>query len=122
MDQDQTPDEFLFNRIRDLRRKCSALPFGLYEAIDIVLTNQEAIIKMYKEWPVLVSTEPELEQLDGETLDFGFHYRMTQQIQWLTVQEYRKKFGTEPPLGKIIQEMLVAYRDHPYFDPAWIGE
>jgi len=86
-----------------------------------VLAECEAkrrIIEWHKSWPVLAETRPELvSATDDDPMHVSL--RMTQQIAWLTHQEYVERFGEEPPSAPILRMLAQPYREHPDFDPAW---
>ena len=85
-----------------------------------VLAECEAkrrIVKWHKNWPVLVETRPEQSRMDG-TVD-TVPYRMTKQIAWATEQQYRERFGSEPPTGPILRFLALPYADHPDFRDEW---
>jgi hypothetical protein len=70
-----------------------------------VLAECEAkrrIVEWHESWPVLVETPPEVDM--GSPGDISsMTFRMSQQIAWLTTQEYRKRFGDEPPTIHVVQ-------------------
>lgn len=78
------------------------------------------VIWRHESWPVLTTTEPTFEDI-GSGLD-TIHYRLSRQLEWMTEQEYRKKFGTEPPTAPMILDMAQLWEDHPHFNPAWRSE
>jgi len=96
-----------------------------YPAISIdstrVLAECEAkrrIVELHKSWPVLVETEPVFEQAAGDDIN-SMTMRMSKQIQWQTEQEYRTKFGAEPPTAPILRALASVYADHPDFREEW---
>jgi len=84
-----------------------------------VLAECEAkrrIIALHEEWPVLIQTEPTIE----EASDLGnFAYRASQQIAWATNREYVARFGTEAPTTRVLLALALPYAQHPSFDPRW---
>jgi len=79
---------------------------------------KRAIIAFHRSWPVLVETPPEMEAVDG-TDPSAFAYRMTQRIMWATEDEYRKRFGTEPPTAPMLRALAAVYADHPDYRQEW---
>lgn len=81
------------------------------------IAAQRKVIDLHEQWPVLV------EQPDpGEVVWNGMHDTVLQistRINWLTTQEYRKRFGDEPPTGPIIKALIQPFSDHPDFEEDW---
>ena len=86
-----------------------------------VLAEVEAkrrIVALHEQWPVLVEGPPEVEM--GDPTDLGsMAARMAQRVAWLTTQEYRKRFGDEPPTSPMLAALAEVYADHPDYDEAW---
>lgn len=76
------------------------------------------IIELHDQWPVLVETPPTLEPVDPTDIN-SMAIRVTQQIAWQTEQQYRERFGTEPPTSQIIAAMLEVYADRDDFPEEW---
>ena len=76
------------------------------------------IVELHQTWPVLVQTEPLIERADIDDPD-KFAYRAVQRLQWMTQQEYRTKFGDEPPTAPIIAELAAIDADHPDYRDEW---
>ncbi len=87
-----------------------------------VLAECEAkrrIVGLHKSWPVMVETPPTFETA-GSDLDINsMTFRMSQQFAWVTQQEYRERFGDEPPTAPILAAMAEVYADHPDYDEEW---
>lgn len=78
------------------------------------------IIHIQKQWPVLVRREApmkldRIELMDQDTIS----YQIMEQIQWLTMEEYLKVFGDEPPTTPILLKMAKMYDTHPDFQEEW---
>lgn len=89
---------------------------------DRVLAEVEAkrkIIAFHDQWPVLVQTEPKIEFSGGEGVD-AYTARMSQQIDWQTTQQYRARFGTEPPTAPMLRALVQVYVGHPDFEEEWL--
>lgn len=85
-----------------------------------VLAECEAkrrIVDLHQNWPVLVEAEPQMRILHDDPLDMAVS--MSQQFAWLTEQEYRSRFGDEPPTTPMLRALASVYADHPDFDLAW---
>lgn len=86
-----------------------------------VLAECEAkrwVVELHRDWPVLVTTPPKLETSDGFD-PTTMTMRMAQQIEWQTQEEYRAKFGDEPPTAPMVRAMALVYADHPDFRDEW---
>lgn len=86
-----------------------------------VLAEVEAkrkIIAFHDQWPVLVTTEPKIEFSGGDGVE-AYTARMSQQIDWQTTQQYRARFGTEPPTAPMILALAQVYSGHPDFEEEW---
>lgn len=77
-----------------------------------------AIVEFHQSWPVLVQQEPTFD-LAESTDPSRAAYRMSQRIQWMTEQEYRTRFGDEPPTAPMLRALAAVYADHPDYDTAW---
>lgn len=85
------------------------------------LAAKRKILDLHDQWPMLLETPPVMEMqahLPGEPWEAHF----TQQIDWVTTQQYRRRFGHEPPTSPIIRALLQPYADRDDFDPAWVDD
>lgn len=81
-----------------------------------VLAECEAkrrIVELHQSWPVLVESPPVFEATGRDSDVNSMTFRASQQIQWLTQDEYRKRFGSEPPTAPMLAAMAAVYADHP---------
>lgn len=88
-----------------------------------VLAECEAkrrIVELHREWPVLVEQEqpPDLMATDG-TLTDDIVLTVSRRMAWMTEQAYIKRFGIDPPTGRILVALAQPYADHPDFNPVW---
>lgn len=97
-----------------------------YEAIVIdparVLAECEAkrrIVELHQSWPVLVDGPPELEQLEDAADANAMTLRVSQRLAWLTQQEYRARFGDEPPTAPMLAALAAVYAGHPDYREEW---
>src|SRR5688572_24136319 len=79
------------------------------------LAAKRKILDLHESWPVLVEREPVLVH-DVASMTVS----LTQDLAWLTTQEYRKRFGIEPPTSPVIHALLQPYASRPDF-PGWFG-
>src|SRR5690554_5666985 len=71
------------------------------------------ILELHESWPVLVETPPEF---TTDTADLrSVSVSMSRRIMWLTQQEYRARFGVEPPPAPIVRLLALPYADRPGF-------
>lgn len=79
------------------------------------------ILELHANWPVRVERPPRFEPDDSQGIAENvarMTVRMTQQLAWLSDQEYRNRFGDEPPTAPILAEMARVYADHPDYAEA----
>lgn len=78
------------------------------------------IVEFHRDWPVLTESEPTFSRVREHPDALGqVVYHASQQMQWLTEQEYRKRFGSEPPTGRMLAALAAVYADHPDYSPDW---
>jgi hypothetical protein len=75
------------------------------------------IVELHASWPVLVQTQPDFTEDASDPTSMTF--RMTQQIAWTTQQEYRDRFGEEPPTAPMIRALASIWSDHPDWREEW---
>lgn len=75
------------------------------------------IVEMHQSWPVMVEAPPTLEYDRGGISSLTM--RMTRHVAWLTQQEYRSRFGTEPPTTPMLRAIAAVYADHPDYQQDW---
>lgn len=81
------------------------------------IAAKRQILELHESWPVLVETQPEL---SVESADFGgMAAKVSQRIAWLTTQEYRERFGDEPPTSPVLRSLALPYAGHPDYDESW---
>lgn len=87
-----------------------------------VLAECEAkrrIINFHQSWPVLVQTPAEFDRDDAAADVDTLAFRMSSRLAWLTDQEYRNRFGDEPPTGPMLAALAAVYSDHEDYHEAW---
>lgn len=75
------------------------------------------IVELHEGWPVLMMTEPKMEEPTGDYHELT--YRLTQQLQWATEREYRARFGEEPPTAPMLRALAGIWVDHPDYQQEW---
>jgi hypothetical protein len=117
-----TPEEFLNARIIEvedyIKDKGFEISHDEFMAIANLAQSMRETLKLHQQWPILVSEETdfEFEQVDID----NFAYVATQKFIWMTNEEYKKRFGTEPPTSNMIKSWLRAYVTHKDFDRSWL--
>jgi hypothetical protein len=118
-----TIEEFLLARLEDAERKIEGLRMetSRWTSLMCLIENQRDVIEWHKNWPIMVETPPKFEKIEPYTDDpaYSMKYQMTQQIAWVTQEEYRKRFGSEPPTAPLLAKMAARYSDHPDYNPDW---
>lgn len=82
------------------------------------IAAKRKIVELHEQWPTLVESAPKLVRVDASDPD-SVAFKMTQQIMWATEQEYRNRFGDEPPTSPIMRALVSVYADHPDFQETW---
>lgn len=124
MIMEETIEEFIADRIAETRRKWQG--FGEMSATMNGLCAQLwKVVEMHKDWPVLLKTPSEIKpDYNDQFVDHidNIKFTMTQQIAFLTQEEYRKKFGNEPPTAPMVLSIARMWSDHPDFKEEWREE
>lgn len=117
--------EFLLERIAEDEREatvCLGRPHYSTRRWTRMLSECEAkraIVKQHEQWPVLTERPaPEVGVVNPYDLQ-ATTLRMSKHLDWLTEQEYRKKFGDEPPTAPMLKELAAIYSDHPDYREEW---
>ncbi len=79
---------------------------------------KRAIVELHKNWPVLVESPPTFNSSPSDDLN-AMTVKMSRQIMWATEQEYRNKFGTEPPTAPILRALAQPYRGADGWQEEW---
>lgn len=114
-------EDFLYARLHDAERLIEGAPEPIWESQRTLSDMIREALRFHKNWPVFVEEKPEFIQTRGGAPD-ALTYSVTQQIAWLTHEEYRKKFGSEPPTAPLLKTWANWYHDHEDFNPEWRNE
>lgn len=116
-----TIEEFVEARLRETEIKFEGLRMSIERTMDIqmMFSNMYDLLTMHKNWPVMVLSEPDY---TFDTSSDNIVYRMSQKIVWATQEEYRKKFGSEPPTAPMVARMAEMWKQHPDFNQEWLSE
>lgn len=121
-----TIEEFLRARFSDDAIKLAARARQdpeLDQIISRLLSAQRLIVDWHQNWPVLMQGEPKLEgPQEFESLPASINqltFRMTQKLEWITREEYTKRFGDAPPTAPLLRQMAAKYSWHPDYNTDW---
>ena len=77
------------------------------------------ILDFHESWPVMVEEPPRFEARDGGLESIAFS--VSQRMAFLTQEEYRRRFGVEPPTSPMLAALAAVYSDHPDYAAAHDG-
>jgi hypothetical protein len=83
-----------------------------------VCAAHRRIVELHRDWPVLVESEPEFNMDRADDVN-SYAMSMSKRIAWLTEQEYRERFGMEPPTAPVLRALASVYADRPGFREEW---
>lgn len=117
-----TLEEFLNARLDEAKRwvmnKTMAYSPEQVQLMNL-LESQMEILDWHLRWPTMVMTPPKLElNLEDPS---GFRASMTQQVEMVTREEYRRRFGSEAPTAPLLKGWAMKYRSHPDFNEEWLA-
>jgi hypothetical protein len=114
-----TIEEFLLARITDAMQSARyhIQADSLRNQMLRILETHKLIVDWHQNWPVLLQEEPKLER--GVSTVDEITYTMSQKLEWLTQEEYRKRFGDEPPTAPLLRQMAAKYSWHPDYNTEW---
>lgn len=96
--------------------------YTIFDRLQAQVQAMLGILEWHQNWPVLVETPPKFEPNMFDDFDAGLNsytMKVSQQIGWLTQQEYRKRFGSEPPTAPVVALLAAIWADHPDYDLEW---
>lgn len=111
-----TRDEFIRARLEEISRE---RPWGLEDFVSGFVCSILEILDLHQKWPILTKEEPEPAVIYDDLSANQYIMAMTSKINWMTQQEYIRKFGTEPPTDPILNSIARIWREHEDFDPSW---
>lgn len=114
-------EEFLAERLEEARRYVMrrTLAYSPEQTqLMNLIENQMEILDWHLRWPTMVMSPPKLQQDASDPS--GWRVSMTQQIDFVTREEYRRKFGTEAPTAPLLKSWAMKYSSHPDFNPEWV--
>ena len=103
-------EEFIRARIEDGRFANENIK--LLDAIEIV-------VDCHSNWPVLVSQPPNFERVRSFFDRDDVVFQLSQRMEWLTQEEFRRKFGTEPATAPIIKKIADLWSYHIDWQEEW---
>lgn len=110
--------QFLYDRAHEITRKVEN---SVLEDENTKLAEMIYIIVGWHEsWPVLVETEPKFETFQpGDGLD-QVGMRMTLMFDWISTNEFKKRFGKEAPTAPLLRQLASMWDDHVDFQQEWV--
>ena len=87
------------------------------ERLLLEVEAKRRIIALHESWPVLVEQPPTFDMAPSGPNDMAF--RVSQKMAWMTNQEYRARFGAEPPTTPMLRALAAIYADHDDYDEGW---
>jgi hypothetical protein len=118
-----TIEEFLSARIDDAMehfKKTTNDSLALISYSNMV-ANMRYAIEWHKNFPVLVTSPPQFDIVEKGVEGIPeLAYRMSQEIEWQTQEEYRKKFGAEPPTAPLLLAWVQQFAYHADFQEEWL--
>ena len=112
-------ETFILNRVHELELASYGMEQSHQEATRKACRSIYATLNHHKSWPVLVETEPEYDISDLNSNFDTVRMTMVKKMEFLTAQEYIRRFGTEPPTAPIIKSIANQWSDHPSFQEEW---
>lgn len=121
--KNQTKDEFLLARIQEVETTLDQQWGPVPDSVRTMCANQRALIEWHAKWPILLENKPEFSKIDKQgkstTEVMGIFYSQT--FEWVSHQEYVRRFGKEAPASPVVRTWLESYRDHPDFKEEWLS-
>ena len=116
-----TIEEFLQARLDQEENLKDFFPEGSPERAICIhhISVMRYVLEWHKNWPVLIETPREYELADHFSDLNSITMRMHARMMWLTNEEYRKRFGSEPPTSPILTTWVQTYEYHPDFQEEW---
>lgn len=119
-----TIEEFVLDRLEEaveiVHRLQGVLPDANLSRLQAMMVGIQAAVRISKDWPILISKPQELE-IDGDEFDMSsMVLRVTQQLEWVTREEYIRRFGAEnSPVHPVLQDVAFHFRNHKDYNEAW---
>lgn len=115
---DLTIDEFILRRLQEMEWAMRATVHVDHRPrFQALIRSQRQIVEFHRNWPVLVEKPPVYASgfIDVDQMRFS----MVREMDWMTQEQYRLRFGSEPPTAPILRMMANAWSDHPDFREEW---
>lgn len=116
-------EDFLLARLTELKNALGLIGFDDESAIHTIINSQMEVVKLGKDWPVMLQKKPvETEIVPTFELDAydKIRVRVHQEVEWITQQEYIKRFGRVSAMAPFIRTLLMGYTWHPDFKDEWL--
>lgn len=113
-------EEFIEERIIDLEKLSAWWKNSISDPnpwLDLTGSLRD-ILEWHKSWPVLVEGPPKYEKVRSFHPDIAA-YQISQQMEWITRQEYIRRFGEEPPTAPLLRKIASRFCWHEDFEEEW---
>lgn len=111
-------EEFLLDRVKDYERQSHYLPRDMAAPMMALCTQIRLVIDWHAKWPIIVEGSIEIKESLTHHID-AISYQARQQIDFVTQEEFRRRFGKLPPTAPLLRKMARVYKDHPDYNPEW---
>ena len=111
--------EFLRQRFQEYVEMADGEPWHVRA---VILEDYQAklrILEWHNNWPVLLEGPPEVTRDDFAQPIDKVVFQISRQIEWITHQEYVKRFGPKSAIYPVLQMMAAAYSNHEDYDEEW---
>lgn len=126
IDYNDTIESFIIDRLNEVEECGHAVCMVTgssqvsREIFNFVMVGRR-LVELAKDWPVMV-TEKEPEIFSVNPLESGpneMRYKISQRIEFMTRQEYVKKFGSGSPHSPALMALAYCWHMHPAYNSAW---
>lgn len=114
----KTVEEFINDRLDEYQELIEGSK--LFAPLQALIDAWRELLVAHKSWPALIQEVPEFTKTyDPDNID-SIRLAISQKIEWLTREEYLKKFDKEAPTAPFIRSLLSRFVDHPDFNRKWL--
>jgi len=115
-----TIEEFILSRLREA--ELEGLRFKeifLCNTMIQLVNYGRTVIDWHKNWPTLVEGPIDISYSSENSVSETIAYAISQKVQWMTNEEFRKRFGSEPPTAPLLRSLANIWANHIDFNPEW---
>lgn len=77
------------------------------------------VLQWHENWPTLVEGPLEFEDIKSTEYPNNIAMAISRKMEWLTQEEFRRRFGEEPPTAPLLRDMAMMFSKHPDYNPEW---